>query len=76
MDAVELPLPAPVAVPKHMGSEGFGRVGVSVKGVEAREKDRVSVLVGPPIERCSSLVGHKGLFPCLLLYQWFVLISV
>lgn len=59
MDAVELPLPAPVAVPKLMGSEGFGRVGVSVKGVEARENDRVSILVGPSIERCSSLVGHK-----------------
>ncbi|MED6191494.1 hypothetical protein PIB30_118985 [Stylosanthes scabra] len=37
MDAVELPLPVDVAAaPKLMGSEGFGRVGVSVKDEDPR----------------------------------------
>ncbi|XP_057967541.1 uncharacterized protein LOC131157421 isoform X2 [Malania oleifera] len=61
MDAVELPVPAAgsVAVPKLMGSEGFGRVGVTVKGVQAREAGAVSIVVSPAIDRCNSLSCQK-----------------
>ncbi|THF94373.1 hypothetical protein TEA_029356 [Camellia sinensis var. sinensis] len=56
MDAVELALPAVVAVSKLMGSEGFGGAGggavgggggVTVMEVEARESDRISIAVAP-----------------------------
>lgn len=59
MDAVELALPAVVAVSKLMGSEGFGGAGggavggggggggVTVMEVEARESDRISIAVSP-----------------------------
>ena len=63
MDALELPYhPVDVAGPKLMGSEGFGRAaGVSLNKVEARQTDAVSVLVSPTIQRCSSLLTHKGI---------------
>lgn len=60
MDAMELPYPMDVAAPMLMGSEGFVRAGVTVKEVEACASDGVSVLVSPPIERCSSLLSKKG----------------
>ncbi|XP_059639780.1 uncharacterized protein LOC132282176 isoform X2 [Cornus florida] len=67
MDVVELPVPAAVAVLTLMGSDGFGGVGgssgggvgVTVEEVEARELDRVSILVSPSIDRCSSFLSQK-----------------
>ncbi|QHO58035.1 hypothetical protein HN51_012543 [Arachis hypogaea] len=51
MDAVELPLPVDVAAaPKLMGSEGFGRVGVSVKDEDPRPHRPYST----SIECCNS----------------------
>lgn len=50
MDAVELPFPVDVAAaPKLMGPEGFVRAGVTVKEVEARGSDRVSIIVNHSI---------------------------
>ena len=51
MDALELPYhPVEVAATKLLGSaEGF-----------VRQNDAVSVLASPTIERCSSLLSHKG----------------
>lgn len=60
MDAVELPYPVDVAAPMLMRSEGFVRAGVTLTEAEAREPDGVSVLVSPPIDRCSSLLSQKG----------------
>lgn len=62
MDALELPFPMDVAVPKLMGSDGFVRAGVTVKEAEAREQGGVPVLVSPPIARCSSVLRKKGKF--------------
>ncbi|KAG2677157.1 hypothetical protein I3760_12G086000 [Carya illinoinensis] len=59
MDALELPFPMDVAVPKLMGSDGFVRAGVTVKEAEAREQGGVPVLVSPPIARCSSVLRKK-----------------
>lgn len=59
MDAVELGYP--VDVPKLMGSEGFGRDGITVNEVEAaahQSNGRVSILVNASIER--SLLKPKG----------------
>lgn len=59
MDAVELPLSA-VAVSKLMGSDGgFGKPGVTVKELETRESDRVSIVASTSLERCSPLVSRK-----------------
>ncbi|KAI4315475.1 hypothetical protein L6164_028278 [Bauhinia variegata] len=55
MDAVELPLPVDVAAPpKLVGSEGFVRARVTVKEVEGRGSDRVSIFVSRSIECCNS----------------------
>ena len=79
MDALELPYhPVDVAGPKLMGSEGFGRAaGVSLNKVEARQTDAVSVLVSPTIQRCSSLLTHKGIkFQKFQFFFFFKIISV
>ena len=67
MDALELPYhPVEVAATKLLGSaEGF-----------VRQNDAVSVLASPTIERCSSLLSHKGnsnkFYFILLLFYYFI----
>lgn len=64
MDEVKLA----VQSSKFMGSEGFGSagagggggLGVTVTGVEARESDRISILVASSIGRYSSALSKKG----------------
>ncbi|KAL5551856.1 hypothetical protein UlMin_002032 [Ulmus minor] len=61
MDAVELPYPVDfAATSKLMGSEGYGRDGVTMKELEACESDRVSAIVNPSSECCSSFLGDKA----------------
>ncbi|KAJ4957022.1 hypothetical protein NE237_013805 [Protea cynaroides] len=55
MDAVELPLPAAVAVSKLLTTEGFSRAGVTtVEEADARKTDYVSIVGSPPINGCIS----------------------
>lgn len=62
MDEVKLAVQAS----KFMGSEGFGSggggggLGVTVTEVEARESDRISIVVASSIGRYSSALGKKG----------------
>lgn len=62
MDEVKLA----VQSSKFMGSEGFGSggggggLGVTVTEVEARESDRISILVASSIGRYSSALSKKG----------------
>ncbi|KAJ7944975.1 Chromosome segregation in meiosis 3 [Quillaja saponaria] len=46
-------------MPKLMGSEGFVSAGITVKEVEGRGFDRVSIQVSPSVERCSSYLSKR-----------------
>ncbi|XP_010261397.1 PREDICTED: uncharacterized protein LOC104600240 isoform X2 [Nelumbo nucifera] len=59
MDAVELPLPAAVAMSKLLTGEGVGRTKATMEEEEIREPDRVSILGSPSSTGCSSSTGRK-----------------
>ncbi|XP_028807185.1 uncharacterized protein LOC114761899 [Neltuma alba] len=61
MDTVELPFPVDVApAPKLIAPEGFARAGATVKEVEGRGSDRVSIVVNHSIECCDRGLGNDA----------------
>ncbi|KAI9076778.1 hypothetical protein K1719_041254 [Acacia pycnantha] len=59
MDTVELPFPVDVEpAPKFVAPEGLVRAGVTVKEVEGRGSDRVSIVVNHSNEYCEPQVGN------------------